>query len=184
MKIRVPNVFDQKSDYYISRWEADFVAQGKTDELATLKQQPEFETIRQQQIDQRILTDLNPTRSRLAEFENQWAEAQAAQQWSDFRKSADYQSDFKSFYQTRRKENPAAAPSDFDFFESLANAYPNGKEDFLGVVRQHYETTTESLAVQEHDFETASKLQLGQKWWGSSQVADWIREHAKTMDQR
>ena len=58
MKIRVPNVFEKKSDYYISRWEADFVAQGKTDELATLKKQPEFESIRQQQIDQRILTDL------------------------------------------------------------------------------------------------------------------------------
>ncbi len=179
-KIRVPNVFEQKSDYYISQWEASFVAQGNTDELATLKKQPEFESIRQRQINQRILTDLKLDPVLIGELKNEWAEAQAAQLWSDFRKSADYQDQFKSFYEARRKENPAAAPLDFDFFESLAKAYPNGKEDFLGVVRQHYETTTESVAAQEHDFETASKLQLGQQWWGSSQAADWIREHAKS----
>ena len=179
-KIRVPNVYEAKSDYYDSRWEASFVAQGNTDELATLKQKPEFETIRQQQINERILTDLKLDPVLIGELKNEWAEAQATQQWSDFRKSADYQDQFKTFYETRRKENPAAAPLDYDFFESLANAYPKGKEDFLDVVRQHYATTTESVAAQEHDFETASKLQLGQKWWGSSHVAGWIREHART----
>ena len=178
-KIRVPNVFEKKSDYYISQWEASFVAQGNTDELTTLKQQPEFESIRQQQINQRILTDLKSDPVLMGELKNEWAEAQAAQQWFDFRKSADYRDKFKSFYERRRKENPAAVPLDFDFFESLASAYPNGKEDFLGVVLQHYESTTESRAAQEHDFETASKLQLGQQWWGSSHAADWIREHAK-----
>ena len=154
--------------------------QGNADELATLKQQPEFESIRQKQIDQRILTDLESDPVLIGELKNQWAEAQAARQWSDFRESADYQDKFKSYYKTRRKENPAAAPLDFDFFESLARAYPKGKQDFLAVVRQHYETTKESRAAQEHDFETTSKLQLGQQWWGSSHVADWIREHAKS----
>jgi predicted PurR-regulated permease PerM len=178
--IRVPNLYVEKSDYYNSQWEASYVAQGNTEELATLKQKPEFETIRQQQINQRILTDLKSDPVLMGELKNEWAEAQAAQQWSDFRKSSDYQDKFKSFYETRRKENPAAAPLDFDFFESLASAYPKGKKDFLGVVRQHYVSTTESLAAQEHDFEEASKSQLGQQWWGSSDAAGWIREHAKS----
>ncbi len=178
-KIRVPNVYEKKSDYYISQWEASFVAQGNTDDLTTLKQQPEFETIRQQQINQRILADLKLDPVLMGELKQEWAAAQAAQQWSDFRKSADYEDKFKSFYEARRKQNPAATPLDFDFFESLAKAYPNGKEDFLGVVRQHYKTASESLAAQRHDFETASKLQLGQQWWGASPAAGWIREHAK-----
>jgi predicted PurR-regulated permease PerM len=47
------------------------------------------------------------------------------------------------------------------------------------VAHQHDKTDRESLAQQRHDFEVATKLELGQQWWGTSHVADWVRNHAK-----
>ncbi len=178
LQIRVPRLFEDKSDYYISRWQQEFEAQGKTDELAMLKQKTDFESIRDLQIHQRILADLKADPVLYAEYGNQWAEAQSVRQWAEFRKSADYQDQFKSFFETRRQENPDAVPLDYDFFQTLVKAYPKGNAEFLMAVQQHYKNDSQSPAVQHQDFETATKLQLGQQWWGSSHIADWIRDHA------
>jgi predicted PurR-regulated permease PerM len=179
MQIRVPNLFEEKSNYYISRWETEFLSKSKTDELATLKKQPDFESIRKQQIHQRILADLKSDPVMLSEYENQWATAQSIQKWSEFRKSSEYQTEFKSFYGSRREENAAAIPISYEFFQNLAAAYPKGKAEFLAEVQSHYKSENETLADQQHDFETATKLQLSRQWWGESHVADWVRDHAK-----
>lgn len=58
MQIQVPKIYDQKADYYITRWEAEFALPGKASELTALKQQTDYESVRDQQIHQRILADL------------------------------------------------------------------------------------------------------------------------------
>ncbi len=101
------------------------------------------------------------------------------QEWSDFRKSSDYQSRFKEFYEQAHQEDPAAVPIDYSFFQRLSAAYPEGESAFQAAVRQHYSANPETIADQEHDFETATKLELAQRWWATSHVADWVRDHAK-----
>ncbi len=132
--------------------------------------QSEFEATYEQALVQHLKSD--PGQS--AELETQ-----SNQQWSEFRKSAEYQARFKSFYQNRRRENRDAAPMDYAFFQQLSNAYPKGKEAFMAAVHQHYDSINESLDHQRQDFESATKLELSQKWWGTSHVADWIRDHIK-----
>ncbi len=149
------------------------------DELTILKLRPDFESLRDQQIRQQILSDVKSDPVLLAELKNQWARTQSLRQWDELRKSDKYQDQFKKFYEARREENPAALPLDFAFFQSLASAYPQGKQAFLDAVRQHYKDDAQSLASQQHDFETATKLDLGQQWWATSHVADWVRDHAK-----
>ncbi len=179
MQIQVPRLFDDKSEYYIARWQSEFAEPGKADELATLKQQLDFESVRNDQIRQTILADIKSDPVQLAQFENQWAGLVSIRQWDEFRQSPEYQTRFQQFYETRRRENPAAAPIDFAFYQTLAAAYPGGQEAFLAAVDQHFESSQESLAHQRHDFETATRLELGQQWWAHSHLADWVRDHAR-----
>jgi predicted PurR-regulated permease PerM len=69
-------------------------------------------------------------------------------------------------------------PIDFDFYQSLTAAYAKGKPAFLQAVRQHDDQEKKSPSRQQFDFESATKLEFGQKWWASSHLADWIRDHA------
>ena len=179
LQIKAPELFHEKSDYYISRWQAGYASSEKSAELATLKQRPDFESQRDEQIRQRILTDIRSDPVLLAQLETQWAHALSIRQWADFRQSNEYQARFKMFYENRRATDPAIVPIDYPFFQTLDTAYPKGKVAFLTAVRQHYEADHESLAHQQHDFETATKLEFGQQWWANSHVADWGRDHAK-----
>ncbi|WP_197231032.1 hypothetical protein [Novipirellula artificiosorum] len=45
---------------------------------------------------------------------------------------------------------------------NAAAAYPNGRATFPAAVREHDKTDRESLESQQHDFEAATKLELGQ----------------------
>ncbi len=119
----------------------------KLDELVALKQRPDFESIRDQQIRQQILSDIKSDPVLLTELKNQWARTQSLQEWDELRKSDKYQDQFKKFYEARREENPAALPLDYAFFQSLASAYPQGKQAFLDAVRQHYKVTPSRLQV-------------------------------------
>ncbi len=178
-QVKAAELFQDNTDYYITRWEAEIAAPDKSRELAALKQQPEFESIRNEQIRRQILDDIKSDPVRLAQLENQWGGAQSIRQWREFRNSPEYQQQFKTFYEKKRQENPASTPIEYSFFRSLAAAYPLGKQTFLSAVRKHYQNENESIAHQQHDFETATKLELGRKWWANSHQADWIRDHAK-----
>ncbi len=133
-----------------------------------------------------------------ADFEAQWEQAQVfhlkstdsgassqseqvilAQEWLDFRQSTEYQTRFKEFYEKSRQEDPAAVPIDYSFYQVLSTAYPKGQAAFQVSVREHSATSQESVAEQEHDFETATKLEFAQHWWATSHAADWVRDHAK-----
>jgi predicted PurR-regulated permease PerM len=179
LTLKAPQLFDQRSDYYRSRWLAEFSLPEKSGDLASLKQRPDFESYQDQQIREQVLADIKSDPVLMAQFQNEWARARAVQKWADFRKSSEYQARFKEFYETWREQNPAAVPIGFSYFQTLAAAYPKGKNAFLAVARQHDKTDRESLAQQRHDFEVATKLELGQQWWGTSHVADWVRNHAK-----
>jgi predicted PurR-regulated permease PerM len=179
LHVKAPELFLEKSDYYIARWQAELASPEKSDELAALKQRPDFESFRDEQIRQQIVIDVKSDSVQFAQHKNQWARALSIRRWAEFRTSAEYQDRFKTFYETLRKDKSAAVPIDYPFYKTLAAAYPAGKEAFLTAVRQHYERNNESLAHQQHDFETATKLEFGQQWWAKSPVADWVREHAR-----
>ncbi|MEM9658389.1 MAG: AI-2E family transporter [Planctomycetota bacterium] len=180
LKVKAPELFHQKREYYLSRWQAAYASPDKADELETVKQRPDFEAYRDGLIYQEIWRDLQADPVLLARDKDQWAVARATSEWAKFRRSDDYQAQFERFYQERRDDNPAAAPIDFAFYQSLAAAYPEGEDAFLAAVRRHYSSASEPLAHQRHDFETATKLELGRQWWATSHVADWLREHAKS----
>jgi hypothetical protein len=178
LEIKAPRLFQDKSDYYISRWEAEHASPDKADELATLRQQPDFESRRDEQIRQRIWADVKSDPVLLTQLKNQWAHAVSIQTWDEFRKSSEYQVQFKKFYETQFAEAPSTVPIDYEYFQTLAAAYPNGRQAFVEAVRQHDERKKESPAHQRFDFESATKLQFGRQWWATSHAADWVRDHA------
>ena len=114
----------------------------------------------------------------LAELKNQWASSVSIQKWDAFRESSEYQTQFKQFYTKEFKEAPNTTPIDYSYFQTLAAAYPQGKQYFLSAVRQHEAQEQESPAHQQFDFESATKLELGQQWWATSYAADWVRDHS------
>jgi predicted PurR-regulated permease PerM len=178
LEIKAPKLFHDKSDYYISRWQAKQASAEKSDELTKLRQQPDFESRRDEQIRQRIWADVNADPVLLAQLNNEWAQAMSIQRWDEFRKSPGYQAQFKKFYETQFADASNNVPIDYAYFQTLAAAYPNGKQAFTAAVRQHNEQDKESPAHQRFDFESATKLQLGQQWWATSHAADWVRDHA------
>ncbi|TWU45075.1 hypothetical protein Q31b_02460 [Novipirellula aureliae] len=179
LTVKAPQLLDQRSDYYRSRWLAGFSLAEKSNELASLKKRPDFESYRDQQICEQVLTDIKLDPVLMTQFQNEWAKAQAVRMSTDFRQSREYQDRFKAFYEKSRAENPVAVPIEFAYFQTLATAYTKGRDAFLAAVREHDKTDLESLASRQHDFETATKLELGRQWWGTSHVADWVRTHAK-----
>ncbi len=178
IEVKAPELYQSKRDYYISRWEAEYASPDKADELAALKQRPDFESQRDEEIRQRIWTDLQSDPVLMAELKNQWANSASIRQWEEFRKSPQYQAQFKQFYETQRQDSPDTVPIDYAYFQTLAAAYPQGKQAFLDVVRQHNATEQESPQQQQFDFESATKQELGQQWWATSHAADWVRDHA------
>ncbi len=178
LEVKAPQLFDDRQDYYLKRWEAEHAAPEKADELAALRQQPDFQTRRNEQIRERIWTDIKSDPVLLADLKNQWTQAVSIQKWEQFRASPEYQAEFKKFYAMERKQSPGTVPIDYAYYQTLAAAYPKGKPAFLAAVRQHDETEKESPAHQQFDFESATKLELGQQWWATSHAADWVRDHA------
>ena len=127
---------------------------------------------------QRWFLDVKSDPVLLADLKNQWAHADSIQKWEGFRASPEYQAEFKEFYAKQREQSPSAVPIDYAYYQTLATSYPKGKPAFLAVVRRHDETQKVSETHQQFDFESATKLELGQQWWATSHVADWFRDHA------
>jgi predicted PurR-regulated permease PerM len=178
LTIKAPELFHNKSDYYVSDWEAKHASPDKAGELATLRQQPDFESRRDKQIRQRIWADTRSDPVLLAQLRNQWTHVVSIQKWDQFRNSSEYQTQFRTFYQTQFQVAPNKVPIDYSYFKTLATAYARGKQTFLEAVRQHDQQEQESPAHQQFDFESATKLELGQQWWATSYAADWVRDHA------
>ena len=178
LEIKAPQLYNDKSDYYLSRWEAEQASPGKTDELTKLRQQPDFESRRDDQIRQQIWTDIKSDPVLLTQLKAEWAQSESIQAWDKFRASPEYQTQFKKFYESEFKDTANQVPIDYSFYQTLAAAYPQGKAAFLAAVRQHDQQQQESPAHQQFDFESATKLELGHQWWATSHAADWVRDHA------
>jgi hypothetical protein len=179
LQVKAPQLYHDKSEYYLARWEAQFATPAGADELNAIKQRPDYEDYRDRQIGQLILTAVRSDPVEMAECRNEWAHALSIREWAEFRKSTEYNTQFKAFYEKLRADDPVAAPLDYSFFQSLAAAYAKGKDAFLATVQEHYQDAHESLEHRQHDFETATQLDLGQQWWATSHVADWVRDHAQ-----
>ena len=178
LEIKAPQLYNDKSDYYLSRWEAEHASPEKADELAELRQQPDFESRRDDQIRQQIWTDIKSDPVLLTQLKSEWAQSESIQAWDKFRASSEYKTQFKKFYESEIKDTANQVPIDYSFYQTLAAAYPQGKAAFLAAVRQHDQQQQESPAHQQFDFESATKLELGQQWWATSHAADWARDHA------
>ena len=178
LEIKAPQLYDAKSDYYLSRWEAEHASPEKAGVLTKLRQQPDFESRRDDQIRQQIWTDIKSDPVLLAQLKAEWAQSESIQAWDKFRASSEYKTQFKKFYESEVKDTANQVPIDSSFYQTLAAAYPQGKAAFLATVRQHEQKQQESPAHQQFDFESATKLELGQQWWATSHAADWARNHA------
>ncbi|QDV54362.1 AI-2E family transporter [Rosistilla oblonga] len=178
MEFKAPDIFHAKQDYYVSRWQASQASDDKQDEAKSLTQKTDFESLRDERIRQRIWADVNADPVLLAQLKSEWAQAISIQKWAEFRESPAYQAEFKQFYETQFADDSNNVPIDYAYFETLAAAYPKGKQAFLEAVDQHQQTAKESAAHQQFDFESATKREFGQQWWATSPAADWVREHA------
>ncbi len=105
-------------------------------------------------------------------------QAESLQAWDKFRSSSKYEAQFKQFYESEAQDPANQIPFDYSLYQTLAAAYPRGKPAFLAAVRQHDQQEKESPAHQQFDFESVTKLELGQQWWATSHAADWVRDHA------
>ena len=177
LAVKAPELFHDKSDYYLARWEAEYASPEKTEEFAQLKKLSDFESRRDAQIRERIWDDVRADPVLLTDLQNQWDRVLSLQSWDDFRKSPNYQAEFKKFYEARYQENSSSVPINFAYFETLAAAYPKGKQAFTQAVRQHDEAEDASTTHQQFDFESATRLELGRQWWATSHMADWVRDH-------
>ncbi len=178
MQVKAPELYSDKGAYYLAQWEAEYASPEKADLLAKMRQQPNFESQRDEEIRRRMWTDIQSDAVLLAQLKMEWSKTVAMRTWDAFRKSSAYQSEFKTFYEGQELVAPQSVPVDYAFYQTLATAYPKGKQAFMQAVRQHYDQEQQSEAHQQFDFEAAKKLEFGQKWWASSQVADWVRDHA------
>lgn len=178
MEFKAPDIFDAKHDYYVSRWQATQASEENAEEPANLTQPTDSESSRDERIRQRIWADVNADPVLLAQLRSEWAQAMSTQKWAEFRESPAYQAQFKQFYETQFADDSNNIPIDYTYFQTLAAAYPQGKQAFLQAVDQHDQTAEESPAHQRFDFESATKLELGQQWWATSPTADWVRDHA------
>ena len=169
LQVKAPELFAKRTDYYSSVWQA------KHGKLGSAKAPADDE--KDNQIRELILKDVRSDPVTLAELRKEWEQYAIAAKLATFRESKQYQLDFKEFYQNRRRENEAAVPYDYELFEKLRSAYGQSQKAFLKVVNEHRDTTSESPAHLEHDFEVATKQQLAQDWWKSSSAASSIREH-------
>ena len=168
LQVKAPELFAQRGDYYSSVWQA---RHGKLGGNAT----PDDDD-KDRQIRELILQDVRSDPVTLGQLRHKWEQYATAARLASFRDSAQYQQDFKQFYQNRRRQNEAAVPLDFDLFEKLRTAYGKDEDEFIAVVNEH-QRTNESPKFLIHEFEVATKQQLAQNWWASSSAASTIREH-------
>ena len=176
--VKAPELFHDKSDYYLARWEAEYSAPEKAEEFAKLKDLSDFESRRNAQIRERIWDDIRSDPVLLSELKDQWTRVLSLRSWDTFRNSPNYQAEFKKYYQSEREQEPSSVPIDYEYFQTLAAAYPQGIQAFTQAVRQHEKEENGSTAHHQFDFESATRLELGRQWWATSHVADWVRDHA------
>lgn len=176
--VKAPELFHDKSEYYLSRWEAEYSAPDKAEEFARLKGLADFESRRDAQIRERIWEDIRADPVLLSELNNQWTRVLSLRAWENFRNSPSYKTEFKKFVDTKHLEEPRNVPVDYQYYEKLAAVYPQGIRAFTGVVRQHEEEASGNAVHQQFDFESATRADLGRQWWATSHVADWVRDHA------
>ncbi|MDG2219858.1 MAG: AI-2E family transporter [Rubripirellula sp.] len=176
--VKAPELFHDKSEYYLARWEAEYTAPEKAEEFANLKKLTDFESRRDAQIRERIWEDIRADPVLLSELNNQWTRVLSLRSWETFRNSPDYQAEFEKFFEAKHIEEPRNVPVDFEYYEKLAAVYPQGIRAFTGVVRQHEQESKGTAVHHQFDFESATRAELGRQWWATSHVADWVRDHA------
>ena len=179
LNVKAPDLFAKQRDSYLARWSAQYATPEKVTELAQLKKQDDFDQVRNEQIRDRILKDVKADPVTKAELEKEWQESVVTQHWLQFKKSAKYQSRFKTYYESRRSASPTAVPVPYDVYALLCEAYPQGKAQFAKVLQAHTKQTTESSRQMQEDFERATRRELTRKWWTTDPAAASLREHVR-----
>lgn len=167
LSAKAPELLTSKHEYYAALWASTHpngkpIASKTHSELAQL-----------------ALTDLKNKPVKLAELREEWEQFVVTRKWIAFRASSEYAADFKKYYDKRRSENLAAAPFEYELFAKLKEAFVESKKEFLKVVSNHQDGTTESPEHLIHDFEAGMKQELAHDWWATSSAASSIREHVK-----
>ena len=169
MKIKAPELFAKRVDYYSSVWQSQHGKLG-SDTVAD-------DDAKDTQIRELILKDVRSDPVTLAELRDEWEQYAASAKLASFRDSNQYQLDFEEFYRNRRRENEAAVPYDYELYTKLRAAYGKSREAFLDVVNEQAAKANNSPAYLEHEFEFATKQKMAQDWWASSDAASTIRQH-------
>ncbi len=179
LDVKAPDLFAKQRDGYLARWSAEYATPGKATELAKLEKRDDYEQVRNSQIRDRILNDVKADPVTKAELEKEWQESVVAQHWLQFKKSAEYQSRFKTYYENSRVVNANAFPVPYDVYELLCKAYPEGKAQFANVLQEHTKRTAETPLQMQEDFERATRRDLTRKWWTTNPAAASLREHVR-----
>ena len=172
---KAPEIFEENGEFYIDRWTARFTTPEDVRELARLAEKPGFTEKRDAQIREDILRDVKDDPDRYAELVEEWKDKTAARRWREFRESAEYNAQFKEFFERQRTDRPRAYPFEFQTYLALQEAYPD-KDGFLSVLAAQggaVEEPEDELLAQ--DFEMKMQDQLAEKWWTADPIALWLR---------
>lgn len=180
MVMKAPEIFENRGDYYRNQWNAEYASSEKAQQFEQLRQQPDFEARRDDEIRRRMWIDMRSDPVLYAELTDEWSKDVAIRLWNQFRQSTDYEQAFEEFYETEARQTPETIPLEYSFYRSLKDAYPKGKQAFLEAVRQHSTGEQQSEVHRQLDFESAKKLEFGQRWWANSHFAAMLREHAES----
>ncbi len=179
LNVKAPELFAKDREGYLTRWSAEYNSPDKAEILTGLKNQSDFEQLRNKQIRQRILQDVKADPVTRAALEQQWQQTVVARHWLEFKASPEYQSKFKTYYEHRRTADPAAVPVPYDVYVLLHAAYPKGKTEFAKVLQANTPQTKESLLEIREDFERATRRELSREWWVTDPAAASLREHVR-----
>ena len=172
---KAPEIFEENGEFFIDRWTARFTTPEDVRELARLAEKPGFTEKRDAQIREDILRDVKDDPDRYAELVEEWKDKTAARRWREFRESAEYNAQFKKFFERQRTDRPRAYPFEFQTYLALQEAYPD-KDGFLSVLAAQggaVEEPEDELLAQ--DFEMKMQDQLAEKWWTADPIALWLR---------
>lgn len=179
---QAPEIYDKRKKQYIKAWEeryrsfATFVV--GTPSLDDLRQQPDFEQRRDEQIRIAILDETYQVPERREPYLAAWQERhlrQVAEELRDKGSSA-YLDRFRAYYAARRKLDAAGYPYPFETYMALKGAYRAGEEAFATAVHDLEPASEEERRAKEQgDFEASQQAALAQKWT-TGPVATRMRE--------
>ncbi|MFN7974136.1 MAG: AI-2E family transporter [Acidobacteriota bacterium] len=168
---RAPAIFAKSRKKLIADWEnryRDFAKMLEgTPTLEALRQDPEFEKKRDEQILTGIFDDMWANAEPRGSTQKDWLAVRSRTLAATLKNKAGspYADRFVEYYEKRRATDPASVPYAYEAYVELENAFAAGERAFTDVMKKlEPGSPAERLAQDREDFEAATARSLARTW--------------------